>query len=167
MVFSSSSPRTKNPKGIERRVVEAAEHTLAQRQAVTFIEVLEGMRWLMPGTVDVWRQGRCSSIEQAAQVRLDKMVLALEAFVAWAQHKGLKPSEVTYLSATRAPRNLQFTEVGGEEAERTFSLQWTSPHLSEKREKQLVQKQSKAPDLVVISALNNWTCRACSSTGIF
>ena len=46
-------------------------------------------------------------------------------------------------------------------------MHWLSPELSEARAKRLVERQSKAPDLVVVAPLETWACASCADTGPF
>src|SRR5262249_16259414 len=92
-----------------------------------------------------------------------KVRSAFDHLRGWAQERGLSPSEIGYVAGTRDHRPLVFTGEGDEAIERTFRTHWISPELSEKKRARLEARQSKAPDLVVISPVDDWTCTACGS----
>ena len=150
---------------LERRVAAAAEATLARTDSVSPVEVLTAIGWLPPGLVDDWRQGRVGCLEHVLSVRPDKLAVALECLRRWAAGKGLEPSEVAYVAATRDRRPLRFTVDGGETGERVWHTHWTRPDLSEAARRRLTERQSKAPDLVVIEPLNEWSCTGCGGSG--
>jgi hypothetical protein len=150
---------------LDRRVEAAAEAALRAAKYVAPVDVLAGLGWLPPTLLDDWRKGRVGSLEDVLSVRPDKLVTALELLLSWARDKGLVPSEVAYLAATRDKRPLRFTEDGGESAERVFRTHWISPELSDAQRNRLTERQSRAPDLVVIEPLNEWTCTSCQDTG--
>jgi hypothetical protein len=152
---------------LERRVVDAAEATLTRQKSVAPIDVLVGIGWLPWSWVDTWRQGRVETIEQVAAVRPDRLATALELLRRWAERKGLEPSEVAYVARTRDRRALRFSADGDAEVERAYRTHWISPELSEAKRERLTQRQSRAPDLVVIWALKDWACVNCGGTGSF
>jgi hypothetical protein len=147
---------------LERRIVEAAEAALAQQRFVTAIDVLTGVGWLYARHVDVWRQGRAPTLEDLAAVDGAKMADAVAVLRRWALAKGLTPSETPYVSGGRDRGELRFVADGDDSAFRTH---WISPDLSEARRRQLAERQSKAPDLVVIEPLKVWECASCGGTG--
>jgi hypothetical protein len=146
-------------------VVPAAEDLLAQGDSVSPIDVLMAIGWLPRSMIDGWRQGRVECLEQVAPVRPDKLAAALEVLRGWAADKGLRASEVAYVAATRDRRPLRFTTAGDQAAERAWRTHWTRPDLSDAARKRLTQRQSRAPDLVVIEPLNEWTCTNCGGSG--
>jgi hypothetical protein len=148
-------------KDLEQRVTRAAEAALAERRFVTAIDVLVGLGWLAPSHVDYWRQGRVESLESLAQANPSKVVAALAAFRRWAQDRRLNPSETEYVARTRDRRPLRFSISGDAAIERTYRTHWVSPDLSERT----IERQSRPPDLVVISPVNEWTCTSCGGTG--
>ena len=83
----------------------------------------------------------------------------------WATERGLRPSETAYVARTRDRRTLRFSRSGDLSVEAAYRTHWVSPELSEAEQRRLTERQSKAPDLVVISALGDWTCTACAQTG--
>ncbi len=143
------------------RVVRAAEAALAERQVVSPIDVLTGIGWMAQSAVDSWRQGRVPYLEDAAQVDETKLAKAMEHFGAWAREGGLRPTETAYVARTRDRRVLRFTKGGAIEVERAYRTHWVSPDLPEKKQQRVVERQSKPPDLVVISPRRSFTCTEC------
>ncbi len=150
---------------LEQRVVRAAEDALAERQFVTAVDVIVGIGWLTPQVVDRWRQGRLEYLERGVAVNLRTISTAMALFRRWAERRGLTPSETAYVARTRDRRPLRFSTSGDPAIERAYRTHWVSPELSEAKRARLADKQSRPPDLVVISALNEWTCTECSSGG--
>ena len=150
---------------LERRVSAAAEAALAERGFVTAVDVLVGIRWLTPGQIDQWRQGRVEHLEQAAAVNSDKVAAAMAIFERWTTAQGLQPSETSYVARTRDRRELRFSASGDPDIERAYRTHWVPPQVSEAKRQRLAERQSRPPDLVVISPLKDWTCTACSGTG--
>ncbi|MGH9277595.1 MAG: DUF2293 domain-containing protein, partial [Acidimicrobiales bacterium] len=147
------------------RVERAAEAALGEKNYVTPIDVLIGLRWLTTPAVDRWRQGRVEDLERVAQVNLDKLSEAMRIFRRWATAQGLRPSETAYVARTRDRRALRFSRSGDPAIELAYRTHWISPQLPEAKQRQLAERQSRAPDLVVINALRDWTCTVCSGTG--
>lgn len=150
---------------LERRVVEAADEALGRQQYVSAIDVLVGVRWLAPSNVDRWRQGRVDCLERIAQVDPSKLSDAMAIFRRWAADRELVPSETAYVARTRDRRALRFSAHGDEAIEQAYRTHWVSPALSEAQRDRLTDRQSKAPDLVVISPLKDWRCTSCEGTG--
>ncbi|WP_225726381.1 MULTISPECIES: DUF2293 domain-containing protein [unclassified Nocardia] len=149
---------------LRRRVAAAAEAALAQRKYVCAIDVFTGIRWLHSSDVDRWRQGRVESLERVAAVDGRKLRDAADLLGDWAREQGLTPSETAYLSGGRDRLALKFLD-GQDDS--VFRIHWLSPELSPARRKQLIERQNKAPDLVVIAAVEPWTCTECSETGAY
>jgi hypothetical protein len=158
---------TESMQRLEQRVVRAAEAALAERKFVTAIDVLVGIGWLPPTLVEQWRQGRVEFLEGVAQANLSKLSTAMRIFRRWAERRGLKPSETAYLARTRDRRPLRFSKSGDPRIERAYRTHWVSPELSEKKRERLAERQSRPPDLVVISPIRDWTCTVCGGTGDF
>ncbi|MGH2960928.1 MAG: DUF2293 domain-containing protein [Solirubrobacterales bacterium] len=158
-MVTDSAPR------LDRRIARAGEEALAERRVVTAIDVLVGIGWLPARAVDRWRQGRTECLEEAAAVDADKLCAAIEGLGRWAKARGLEPSETAYVARTRDRRALRFTSGGDPEIERACRTHWVAPELSEKERGRLAKRQSRPPDLVVISPLRDWTCTDCSGTG--
>ena len=62
-------------------------------------------------------------------------------------------------------RSLRFSVSNAPEIERAYCTHWVSPVLSAAKRERLAERQSRPPDLVVISPLKDWTCTTCSGTG--
>jgi hypothetical protein len=150
---------------LERRISTAAQEALARRKFVSPVDVLVGIGWLPPGSVDDWRYGRVDRLERNATVPPDRLAAALGVFERWARSAGLRPSEIAYAAATRDRRPLRFTVDGDPELERAYRTHWSSPELSDGARERLTQRQSAPPDLVVISPLRKWACTECAGTG--
>ena len=163
-----ASVRTMSPDNVEkleRRVVEAAEAALAERQFVTAIDVLVGVGWLAPSRVGEWRRGRVECLEGATQVSLAKLSTAMKLFRRYAGRRGLVPSETAYVARTRDRRPLRFSKSGDPGIERSYRTHWVSPELSEDKRRRLTEREGRPPELVVISPLGDFTCTGCGGTG--
>jgi hypothetical protein len=132
---------------------------------VTAIDVLVGVGWLEPRTVDQWRQGRVDYLERATIASLGKTSTAMRCFRRWAQARGLKPSETAYVARTRDRRPLRFSKSGDPAIERAYRTHWVSPELSERKRGRLAERQSRPPELLVISPVKDFTCSACGREG--
>ena len=156
-----------NVKRLEARTVAAAEAALAERKFVTAIDVLQGIGWLPQARIDEWRQGRLAYLEGGVSTNLHKISAVMRMFRGWAQRRGLAPRETAYVSRTRDRHQLRFSKSGGLAIERAYRTHWVSPELSVAKQERLSERQGRAPDLVVISPLTDWTCSKCSGTGDF
>jgi hypothetical protein len=152
-----------NGSKLEQRVVRAAEAALAERKFVTAIDVLVGVGWLEPRRVDEWRQGRVDYLERVVIASLGKISTAAQCFRRWAQARGLEPSETAYVARTRDRRPLRFSKSGDPEIERAYRTHWVSPELSERKRARLTERQSRPPDLVVVSPVKDWSCSVCAT----
>jgi hypothetical protein len=146
---------------LEKRVTRVAEATLAEQRFVSAIDVLVGLGWLAPSHLDQWRQGRVDSLERVVQANFSKISVAMAAFRRWARKRGLNPSQTDYVARTRDRRQLRFSVSGDPNIEQAYRTHWVSPALS----RHAVERQSRAPDLVVISPLQDWTCTSCGGGG--
>jgi hypothetical protein len=153
------------PGSLEQRVLRAAEAALAERGYVSPIDLLVGLGWLSPARVDEWRQGRIDSLERTMTVNLSKLSTAMQLFRRWAHRRGLVASETAYPARTRDRRSLRFSKSGNPDIERAYRTHWVSPELSASKREQLVEQQSRAAELVVIAAINDWSCATCGGTG--
>jgi hypothetical protein len=149
------------PSRLEERVERAADAALAEQRYVSAIDVLLGLGWLAPSHVDRWRQGRIEYLDSVIQAKPTKVAVAMSAFHRWAQDQKLNPSETDYVARTRDRRQLRFSATEDAAVERMYRTHWLSPDLSEGA----VKRQSKPPDLVVISPLKEWKCASCAGTG--
>lgn len=157
-----------NPDNVEklgRRVAQAAEAALAERQYVTAIDVLLGIGWLTPNQLAEWQQGHVEYLERVATANLAKLSAAMKPFRAWAEGRGLLPRETAYVARTRDRRPLRFSKTGSRSIERAYRTHWVSPALADAKRRRLAERQSRPADLVVVSPLKEWTCTECSGTG--
>ncbi|HJQ48640.1 MAG TPA: DUF2293 domain-containing protein [Amycolatopsis sp.] len=146
---------------LQRRVISAAEDVLRLQNYVAPVDILMQLGWTRRATVEAWRQGRPHRLLDELPVDGTKVSTAFEYLVAWAKARGLHPSETTYVAATRDRRPLVF--AGDEAADRVFRTHWMSADMSDKQRERLTARRNKAPDLVVISPLDNWTCDGCGT----
>lgn len=142
----------------------AAEQALTRQRYVSPLDVLTGMGWVPLGLVMDWRQGRAPHLEAVAAVSADRLTDALEVFHRWVASRGLRPTEVDYLAATRDRRALRFTAAGDPALELTYRTHWTPADLPERQRERLTARQSKPPDLVVVQPLRAFTCVGCERT---
>jgi hypothetical protein len=152
-------------RGLRQRVESAAEAVLRESKSVSPVEVFCGLGWLPAAAAGQWRHGRADSLESVLAVRPDKLADAMAHLRGWALARGLVPSQVDYLAATRDRRPLRFTASGEQEAEALYRTHWISPALSEPQRSRLAERQSRAPDLVVIEPLSDFSCTSCGDTG--
>ncbi len=150
---------------LERRVIVAAEAALTRQRFVAPLDVLTGIGWLPITVVDRWRQGRVGYLEELLSLDPAKVASVLAYLDGWARRGGLEPAETDYVAATRDRRPLRFTARGDHAVERAYRTHWISPALPEATRERLTQRQSKAPDLVVVMPIKEWTCVSCRNTG--
>jgi hypothetical protein len=152
-----------NKQALEQRVVRAAEAALAKKEYVSAIDVLTGMGLLAPRQVDDWRKGRVDFLERVIQGNLAKISFSMATFRRWALAQGLRPSETRYVRTTRAgPVDLQFSKSGAAEIEQSYRTHYVSPALSERKQKKLQDRESKAPQPVVFLILRDSECTECA-----
>jgi hypothetical protein len=155
-----------NRKKLSDRVIKAAEVALAARKYVSPIDVLVGIGWLDPGAVKRWQQGQFDHLERAVQTNLPRISEAMKLFRSWATAKGLIPSETHYVAQTPSRRTLRFSKSGNPTIEKLYRTHWISGDLSENEQEHLVERTSRAPELVVIEPLrDSWTCHRCGGSG--
>ena len=156
----------KNRRRLADRVTRAAESSLAAQGYVAPLDVLLGVGWLDAGAVKRWRLGQIDSLERAVQANLPRISEAMKLFRSWAEVKGLLASETEYVARAPHRQKLRFSRSGHPTIERLYRTHWVSPALSERKRERLMEKASRAPDLVVIQPLNTeWTCHRCGGTG--
>jgi hypothetical protein len=156
----------RNPRPLVDRVVEAADAALRDQKYASAVDVLVGIRWLDPGAVDRWRQGRIDCLEEAIQTHPSRVAEALALFRAWAADRGLIASETEHVARTPQRQALRFSRSGDPAVEQAYRTHWVSPALPAEKRERLVEKASRAPDLVVIEPLNHdWKCHRCGGGG--
>jgi hypothetical protein len=156
----------KNRIELSDRVVKAAEAALAAQGYASPIDVLVRIGWLDVGAVDRWRRGQIDYLERAIRTNLPRISDAMMLFRSWAIGKGLSASPTDYVARHPQRQTLRFSGSGDPAIEEGYRTHWVSQELSEKKRERLVEKASRAPDLVVIQPLNSeWTCHRCGGTG--
>ena len=154
-----------NDRRLEQRVAAVAEAALSERGFVTAIDVFLGLGWLAPSGEQAWRQGRTPYLERVITANLSRITTAMRCFRAWARRRGLKPSETAYVAALARPPRAAVQQERQTGLERAYRTHWVSPRLSERKRERLAERQSKPPELVVISPVRDWTCSAREGTG--
>jgi hypothetical protein len=150
---------------LEQRVFDACRAALAEDKLVTPIGMLGRLGWLQQSFVDQWRQGRLDYLEGAISTKPAKVSLAFRVLDTWARSRGLTRTEGDYISRARDRRPLCFSS--DPTMERAYRTHWVSADLSEKGRERVMERANKAPDLVVISPVNDWKCAGCGGTGDF
>ena len=133
------------------RVIKAAEAALAAQDYVSPIDVLVGIGWLDPGTVERWRRGQIDCLEHIVQTNLPRISEAMKLFRSWATGRGLSASPTHYVARTPQRQRLRFSRSGDPTIEGLYRTHWVSRELSEKKRERLAEKASRAPDLVVVN----------------
>jgi hypothetical protein len=77
----------------------------------------------------------------------------------------LKPSQTSYVARSRGRQQLRFSKSGDPAIEAAYRTHWVSPQLSEAKRARLAERQSRPPDLVVISPVKDWSCSSCGGDG--
>jgi hypothetical protein len=155
-----------NRKKLDDRVIRAAEAALAVQKYVSPVDVLVGIGWLDPGAIKRWQQGQVEYLEGVVQTNLPRISEAMKLFRSWAAAKGLTPSETSYIARTPLRQTLRFSKSGSPTIEKLYRTHWISGELSRKRQERLVERVSRAPELLVIQPLNDaWKCHRCGGTG--
>jgi hypothetical protein len=150
---------------LAERIADAAEAALAAQNYVCCIDVMERIGWLYPEAAKHWRVGKFECLEDAVQSNPSRISEAMRLFQTWAEAKGLIANEAQYVARTPQRGTLRFSRSGDEAVERAYRTHWVSPSLAENQRERLTEKASRAPDLVVIQPLNDWTCHKCGGTG--
>jgi hypothetical protein len=155
-----------NRKKLGDRVIRAAEAAFADQKHVSSVDVLVGIGWLDPGAVARWQRGQIEYLEEVVQTNLSRISEVMKLFRSWATAKGLTPSETHYVARTPSRQTLRFSKSGDPTIEILYRTHWISGELSERRRERLVERASRAPELLVIQPLNDtWKCHCCSGTG--
>ena len=68
-----------------------------------------------------------------------------------------------YVARTRDRRSLRLSKSSDREIELAYRTHWVSPELSERKRARMAERQSRPPELVVISAVTDFTCSLCGS----
>src|ERR1035441_5703838 len=102
-------------------------------------------------------------LERVVVASLGKISTAMPCFRRWAKARGPEPSETGYVARTRDRRPLRFSKSGDPGIERAYRTHWVSPELSERKGARLTERQSRPPDLVVVSPVKDWSCSVCGT----
>lgn len=145
---------------VRTRVETAASAILAKRKFVAPLDVFTALGWLPDRQLDRWRRGQVAQLGEVLAVTPEKAREALDALRRWAEAQGLAATEVEYPAATLDRRPLRFGEP-----ESAYRTHWMAADLSDTRRKSLVERQNKAPDLMVDVAVGDWECAECRGTG--
>ena len=140
----------KNRQRLADRVTKAAEAALAAQGYVAPLNVLLGIGWLDADRVKRWRRTQIHYLERVVQANLRRISEAMKLFRAWAQAKGLRPSETVYVAHVRGRPPLRFSKSGHPTIERLYRTHWVSPKLSERKRERLEEKANRPPDPAAI-----------------
>jgi hypothetical protein len=155
----------KNRVPLDVRVAKAAEGALAAGHFVSAIDILIGIGWLDPGAIERWRRGEIDCLEEAVRPDLPRISEAMQQFQSWATAKGLFASPTAYVARTPQRQTLRFSRSGNPKIEASYRTHWITPELSETKRARLAEKESRAPELVVVQPLKTeWTCHRCCGT---
>ena len=148
------------------RVTRAAETALAAQSDVSAVDILLGIGWLDPNSLERWRRGQVECLEGLLQTNPSRVSEAMELFRCWALGKGLLARQTDYVARTPRRETLRFSRSGTDAIEEAYRTHWVSPALSEKKRERLAEKASRAPELVAILPTKaGWTCHRCGGTG--
>ena len=142
-----------NRRKLSGRIIKAAEAALAAKNYVSPVDVLVGIGWLDPASLKRWQQGQVAYLERVVQANLSRISEAMKLFRSWATGKGLAPSETQYVAQTPRRQSLRFSKSGEPTIERLYRTHWLSGELTPAKRERLVEKASRAPELVVVEPL--------------
>jgi hypothetical protein len=114
--------------------------------------------------VDDWRRGRVDDLEYFLPTHDDRSVAFLVHLQEWAIANGLKSFEADYVSAARSRRPLRFSSLDEPLLERAWRTHWISSDLPDKQAERVIERQSTAPDLMVIQPTKDFTCAECGDS---
>jgi hypothetical protein len=156
----------KNRVPLADRVAKAAEAALAARHFVSTIDILVGIGWLDPRSVERWRRRQIDCLEEVIEVNPPRISEVMRLFRSWATARELSASPTGYVARTPQRQTLRFSRSGNPAIEESYRTHWVSPELPEKKRGRLAKKASRVPELVVVQPLNTeWTCHRCGGTG--
>lgn len=153
---------------LQRRVIAAAEQALARSGVVTPSDVLCGLGWVAEANVERWRSGRMPHLAAVLPVPLERVTEVLDTAGRWAAENGLQAVVGDEPTVGRDRRPLRFASDGPAALETAVRTHWLSPDLSAAKRERAVERQNKAPDLVVIEPVAEFTCVGCGAgDGLF
>ena len=150
---------------LEDRVENAAGAALAERHFVTAIDVLVGIGWLTTPRSIGGVEARSTIWKGWSRPNSRRSRPPWAPSATGPKKEGLNPSEADYLRGRGTIDRCDSRGSGDATIEAAYSTHWVSPTLSEAKRARLAEKQGRAPDLVVISALKEWSCTECDGTG--
>ena len=115
-----------NRNTLADRVIKAAEAALATQDYVSPIDVLVGIGWLDPGSVERWRRGQIDCLERVVQTNLPRISEAMKLFRSWATGRGLFASPTQYVTRTPRRQTLRFSRSGDPTIEGLYRTHWVS-----------------------------------------
>ncbi len=149
------------------RVIAAAEAALEAGGSVGPLELFQHMGLLQPVHFEGWRKGNehYRVLEAGIQVGPEKFEKALRYFGEWVQARGLRPIEASYTRRTpRGVEPLQVTADGNPEREKFYRTHYAPAELTERKTRQLAEKLTKPPDLVVFEKVSEeGNCSECGA----
>lgn len=90
----------------------------------------------------------------------------MRLFRSWTTAKGLSANPTAYVARMPQGQTLRFSRSGNPAIEESYRIHWVSPELSEKKRERVVERASRAPELVVVKPLHDgWICHRCGGTG--
>lgn len=117
---------------MNKKVIQAAESILYEKQWVSFVDVLIKIGTLSLTHLEDWRKGRIPYLEKVIQGNLSKISFAMKCFRAWANRKGLKSSQTVYLRKTKGPKTiLRFSKSGHPQIEKAYATHFLAMHPKE------------------------------------
>lgn len=124
----------RNQREIEGKVRRAAMAAIDHHEYVSAIDVLTGMSWLTPASVEDWRRGRVPFLEKVIGTNLNRISFAMKYFRKWAPSEGLTPSETVYRRWGKGPKHvLRFSKSGAPLLEKYYSTHYVSRRLQAKK----------------------------------
>jgi hypothetical protein len=115
----------RNETKLHGKIAAACEATLSTAGYVTPVDALLATGWLAPGDLTRWRNGHVPYLERVVTASLPKISTAMRLFRRWATERGLRPSQTSYVTATRARRPLRFSKSGAPAIERAYHTRWS------------------------------------------
>ena len=104
-----------------------------------------GLGWLNGNTFRRWRQGSSRCLEEELQASPVRIAEALNLLRAWANERGLLPSETDCVARTPQRQTLHVSRSGDPAVEARCRTRWVSPALSEKQRERLCGKEKLRP----------------------
>jgi Arc/MetJ family transcription regulator len=139
-----------NRKKLADRVNKAATAALAAKGYVSAIDVLTGMGWLEPATVQLWRKGQLDYLERQVHANLSRISEAMKLFRSWANARGLRPSETVYARKVPGRPALRFSKSGHPSIERQYRTHFVSKKLAKKKSGRPAEETNFPPEAMSV-----------------